>query len=196
AIGGFSRLVRKHLPENHPYGDKIDIVIDEGRRLEKMVKEILDFSRPPNLQREKEDLKRIIDQSLAIVSSLAEKKSVEIPPLPAQPLPLISLDSERLKQAFINLLSNAIDASPEGEKVIVSMRQRARAITVDFTDHGPGIPRSQREEIFSPFFTTKRHGTGLGLAIAKNIIEAHMGSLKVLDSPEKGSTFRVTLPVD
>jgi len=196
AIGGFSRLVKKNLPENHPYRDRIDIIIEEGHRLEKMVREILDFSRLPNLQREKEDLKRIIDQSLAIVSLLAEKKSVGVLLQSLPNLSLISLDSERLKQAFINLLSNAIDASPEGNQVIVSMRQRARSIIVDVTDHGPGIPRSRREEIFSPFFTTKRHGTGLGLGIAKNIIEAHRGSLEVLDNPDKGITFRVTLPAD
>lgn len=196
AIGGFSRLVKEHLPENHPYRDKIDIIIEEGFRLEKMVKEILDFSRPANLQREKEDMKGIIDRTLAVVSHLAEKKSVGVSLQPPPNLSLISLDSERLKQVFINLLSNAIDASPEGEKVIVSIRQRARSIIVDVTDHGPGIPRSQRAEIFSPFFTTKRHGTGLGLAVAKNIIEAHKGSLEVLDNPDRGLTFRVTLPVD
>jgi two-component system sensor histidine kinase HydH len=196
AIGGFSRLVKKHLPKNHPYRDKIDIIIEEGRRLEKLVKEILDFSRPPNLQREKGDMKGIIDQTLAIVSYLAEKKNVGVSLQPPPNLSSVSLDSERLMQAFINLLTNAIDASPEGEKVIVSMRQRARSIVVDVTDHGPGIPRSQRKEIFSLFFTTKRHGTGLGLAITKNIIEAHRGSVEVLDNPDKGVTFRVTLPAD
>jgi signal transduction histidine kinase len=195
AIGGFSRLVKKHLPDNHPYRDKIDIIIEEGRRLEKMVKEILDFSRPPKLRLKQEDIKGIVDQSLPIVSQQAERRNVGLSLELTHP-PLISLDSERLKQAFINLLSNAIDASPEGDQVIVSIRQRGRFIMVDVTDHGPGIPKSQREEIFSPFFTTKEHGTGLGLAIAKNIIEAHGGNLEVLEKPEKGTTFRVMLPVE
>ena len=196
AIGGFSRLVKKHLPKNHPYRDKIDIIIEEGRRLEKMVKEILNFSRPPNMNFEKEDIKGIIDQSLPIVSHLAEGKNVGLSLEPTPHLPLVSLDSERLKQAFLNLLSNAIDASPEGGQVIVSIRQGGRSIMVDVTDHGPGIPNSQRGEIFSPFFTTKKHGTGLGLAITKNIIEAHKGSLEILDKPERGTLFRVTLPAE
>lgn len=196
AIGGLSRLVRTHLPEDHPYREKIDIVIEEGQRLERMVTEILDFSRPSNLQLAKGDLREIIDQSQSVVSHLAEKKSVGVLIKPSPDLSPILLDPERLKQAIINLLSNAIDASPAGEKVIVSIEQKARSMIVDVTDHGPGIPGSQREDIFSPFFTTKQHGTGLGLAIAKNIIEGHKGRLEVVDNPDKGVTFRVTLPAD
>jgi signal transduction histidine kinase len=113
AIGGFSRLVKQHLPDNHPFRDKIDIIIEEGHRLEKMVREILDFSRPPNLKLKKEDIKGIMDLSLPIVSHLAERKNVGFFLEPPPHLPLISLDSERLRQAFINLL-NAIDVSPEG----------------------------------------------------------------------------------
>jgi signal transduction histidine kinase len=196
AMGGFSRLVKEHLPEDHAYRDKIDIVIKEGRRLEKLVGEILDFSRPPDLRRANADLREIIDQSLDVVSHLAEKKDISILIEQSPNIPRISLDSERLKQAIINLLSNAIDASPKGGTVTVSLQQKAHAVSVDVTDHGAGVPRDQREHIFSPFFTTKRHGTGLGLSIAKRIIEAHSGSLEVLDNPEKGTTFRITLATD
>ena len=101
----------------------------------------------------------------------------------------------RLKQCIINLLVNAIQASPEGEKVVVSTSVRDGLVNVDITDRGKGIPPEKEEEVFVPFFTTKSDGTGLGLPIARKIAEAHGGSLQVLKAPVKGATFRVSLPV-
>jgi signal transduction histidine kinase len=98
-----------------------------------------------------------------------------------------------MKQALINLLTNAIDASPEGEIVTVSSYQKGGKIIIDVSDHGCGVPIDRKEEIFSPFFTTKEHGTGLGLPIAKKIVEAHNGSMEVLENRQKGAIFRVML---
>ncbi len=100
----------------------------------------------------------------------------------------------RTEQVLINLLMNAVQASPEGETVIVSTSQEGGYVRIDVTDCGCGIPHEQKEEIFTPFFTTKKEGTGLGLAIVKKIIQAHEGDLEVLDNPEQGVTFRVLLP--
>jgi signal transduction histidine kinase len=109
-------------------------------------------------------------------------------------LPTVPFNAMQMEQVLINLLMNAVQASPDGETVTVSTSQEGGYVRVDVTDSGCGIPYEQKEEIFTPFFTTRKEGTGLGLAIVKKIIHAHEGSLKVLDNPEKGVTFSVLLP--
>ncbi len=107
----------------------------------------------------------------------------------------IRLDCARMERAFLNLVSNAIDATPEGKSVIVRTAFIDGKALFEVTDRGPGIPAEHRKKIFEPFFTTKQHGTGLGLAIALKVVEAHAGELKVLQSEEGGAVFRVFLPL-
>ena len=196
AIGGISRLVHKNLEENSPHRKKLDIIVEEVQRLEGMIKEMLDFSRPLELHRSEEDLNNVISQSLAIISDLAEERKVRVEWQSSQNSPLISFDAPRMKQALINLLMNAIEASPEGEIVTVSSYQKGRKLIIDVIDRGGGIQANKKEEIFSPFFTTKEGGTGLGLPIAKKIVEAHSGYLEVLENREKGVIFRVRIPYE
>lgn len=193
AIGGFSRLVHKNLEENSPHRKKLGMVVEEVRRLEGMIKEMLDFSRPLELHRSKEDMREVIRQSLAIVSDFAEGRKVKVEWQFSGDLPLVSIDAARMKQALINLLMNAVEASSEGEAVTVQSYQKWRNLIVDVSDNGCGVPIDKKEEIFSPFFTTKESGTGLGLPITKKIVEAHDGSLEVLENLEKGAIFRIIL---
>lgn len=195
AIGGFSRLLKKHLDEDDPYREKVDVIIEETLRLENMIKEMLDFTRPLQLYPAKGDVNQVVIQSLTVIAEMARDRNVTINHQLSQDLPPASFDAMRLKQALINLLTNAVDASPEGETVTIHSCQNRRNILLDVTDSGPGIPSDQREEIFSPFFTTKQEGTGLGLPIAKKIVEAHQGYIEVLDNLETGITFRVIIPV-
>lgn len=99
---------------------------------------------------------------------------------------------------FINLLTNAVQASPPGETVFISSVSEEERTIIDITDHGPGISADQKENIFTPFFTTKKEGIGLGLIMVKNIVSAHSGEVQFFDnpSPETGVTFRVILPKD
>ncbi len=196
AIGGFSRLVHKDLEENSPHRKKLGIIVDEVQRLEKMIREMLDFSRPLELHRSPEDIGTVVTQSLVIISDLAQQRRVEVEWRSSQKFPPISFDAARMKQALINLLTNAIEASPAGETVKVSCYQKGRRLIIDVIDRGGGIQANKREEIFSPFFTTKEDGTGLGLPIAKKIVEAHNGYLEVLENREKGVIFRVMLPYE
>lgn len=97
---------------------------------------------------------------------------------------------------LINLLTNAIQASPWGEPVLVSSSVKGENILIDVTDHGRGLAADQKEHIFTPFFTTKKEGIGLGLVMVKNIVSAHGGEVQFFDNPppEPGLTFRVVLP--
>jgi signal transduction histidine kinase len=196
AIGGFSRLIHRNLEEDSPHREKLGIIVEEVQRLERMIKEMLDFSRPLELHRSQEDMSKVISQSLAIVSNLAQERKVRVEWQSSQNLPLISFDAARMKQALINLLINAIEASPEEETVAVYSYRKGRRIIIDVSDQGCGIPVDKKEEIFSPFFTTKENGTGLGLPIVKKIIEAHQGYLEVLQNREKGVIFRIRIPYE
>jgi signal transduction histidine kinase len=108
---------------------------------------------------------------------------------------LVSIDGLRIKQVLINLLINAVEASSEGDVVKVCGYEEKGNFLIEIIDCGCGIPTDKREEIFSPFFTTKQGGTGLGLPIAKKIVEAHQGYLEVQNNSEKGVTFKVNIPI-
>jgi two-component system sensor histidine kinase HydH len=200
AIGGFSRLVQRHVSKCSCQEDvdchkKLNIVLGETQRLETLVEDMLDFSRPLELHPSDEDIRPIIIECIAIAEVVAKEKKVNIQSqLPKNERPLI-LDPMRMKQVLINLLVNAVHASPEHEVVTVKCYESRMKVLIDVIDKGCGIPPDKREKIFHPFFTTKREGTGLGLPIAKKIIEAHRGNIQVVDNPEQGLTFRIVLPL-
>jgi two-component system NtrC family sensor kinase len=100
-----------------------------------------------------------------------------------------------MEQVFINLLTNATQASRPGDPVEVRVAKAENAIEIDVIDHGSGIPPDKLETVFNPFFTTKQDGVGLGLAIVAKIIDGHGGKIAVESEPGQGATFRITLPV-
>ncbi len=195
AIGGLTQLVQRELGEDHPSHQKLEIVMQQARRLENLTKDLLDFARPLELQRTPTDLNRLIGESLQSVEMEAAKKGVMVALDLSESIPLIPVDALRLERVFINLIANAIQASPEGETVRIKTRLESGTALADIIDCGCGIKPDQRRTIFEAFFTTKREGTGLGLPIAKKIVAAHGGRLQFTDSPGKGTTFRVELPV-
>jgi len=160
-----------------------------------MMKDLLDFARPLALQREQEDLNKLIAESLSVVEDEAQRRKVNIRHTPSEKLPPVAMDTMRMERVLINLIMNAVQASPEGETVTVQTYRDGSSLVVDIADCGCGIPLDNREEIFNPFFSTKKEGTGLGLPIAKKIVEAHEGHIKILDNPEKGVTFRLMIPI-
>ena len=195
AIGGFSKQVQRNISRSHPDWGKMEIVLNEIERLEKMIRDMLDFSKPLHIQRSLEDISIILEESIAVIKPLAEKKNIELRVETFTPPPPLLVDRFRLIQVFINLLTNAIEASPDAQTVKIRLCTRGNDLVVEVVDRGSGIASEIRKDIFLPFFTTRKEGTGLGLPIVKKIIEAHKGSLEVLDNPTKGATFRIRLPV-
>lgn len=196
AIGGFAQMVHRHLEEGSQDQAKLGIVIKETRRLEAMVKDMLDFSRPLELDRHHEDVNEIVEECIALLRDPARERKVEIRTSLAPGLPPVSFDAMRMKQVIINLVMNAVQASPVGAAVLIGTRCNHSKYMIDVTDSGCGIPQEKREEIFRPFVSNKKDGTGLGLAIVKKIIEAHDGEVQILDNPQpEGVTFRVSLPL-
>jgi signal transduction histidine kinase len=195
AIAGLSRLVQKQVCEDSLSCEKLKIIMKEAQRLDSMVKEMLDFSRPLELHASEANIDEILSQCLEITREVAQEKQVKVRINFTLNSPFLFLDALRIKQAFINLLTNAIEASPEGETVTVSSYRKGGELIIDVSDRGCGISHDRREQVFSPFFTTKNGGTGLGLPITKKIVEAHQGRLEVFDNTEKGVTFRVVIPM-
>src|SRR5208337_5531561 len=193
AIGGFSRMVHGHLDEANPDRSKLEIVINEVQRLETSLKQMLDFSRPLQLDKSFQDLNQMIVESLIMIEDAAGERKLSIETHFAE-IPLVSFDPMRMKQVVINLVMNAIQASPLGKIVYISTQLEGKRLLIDVTDCGCGIPVEKRHEIFAPFVSTKKEGTGLGLAISKKIVEAHRGRIEILDNAELGVTIRISLP--
>jgi signal transduction histidine kinase len=195
AIGGYTRLVQKKLGRDDSSYEKLGVVINETARLEAMVKDMLDFSRPLRIERSKVDLNEIVKESVTIVEETTKIKDVKVETRLSNGLPAVSIDALRMKQVFLNLFLNAIEASPEREIVTVKTCLEDGYVRIDIADNGCGIPPEETDKIFTPFFTKKKGGTGLGLPIAKKIVQAHKGSLEVFNGTGNGATFKVTIPI-
>lgn len=196
AIGGFARQVSGKLDDHDPNKKKLAIVVNETGRLETMVRDMLDYGKPIALQSAESALNDVVSEVVEMAEPLASEREVDVKVDLSPSLPIVALDVHRFKQVLLNLLTNAIQASSEGDPVRVSTRiTDDRQIQLDVRDAGCGIETKDREMVFQPFFSTKRRGTGLGLPIVKKIVEAHGGTIRFFPNKKKGVTFRVELPM-
>ncbi len=194
-IGGFTtQLIRKTKDDQTL--STLNIISEEVRRLEELLKELRDYYLPRTLNLEEMDILGLLQEVYDLVKEDCERKKIETDFTRPGKSVLIKGDKDKLKQVFLNLLKNAIDAMEPGGRLVIENTLSENQAEITITDNGCGIPEESREKIFSPFFTTKRHGTGLGLNISKSIIEDHDSSSLTLKSEEgKGTTFKVTLPL-
>jgi two-component system sensor histidine kinase HydH len=195
AIGGYARSIKRKLADEDPHHEKLDIIVKETHRLDELTRDILDYARPVSLKRGLQDLNDLIRDCCPIAAEAADQRNVKIETFLSPSLRAISVDPGALKRVLLNLIINAVQASPEGGVVTVRTDLKGREAVISIADDGPGIPSKVREEIFSPFFTTKKEGTGLGLSIALKIVKAHGGSITISDHDGKGAIFKVALPV-
>ncbi|MBW4055696.1 MAG: GAF domain-containing protein [Proteobacteria bacterium] len=196
-IGGFAGRLLKSLPDETREHQYADTIVSEVSRLEKMLAEILAFSRKPTICFCVCDLEGIIQECLASCAATFEDHNIKITfSSKAQPWK-VSGDAHQLKQVFLNLILNACDAMPDGGKLLLTLERTSlgkEMIVATVEDTGGGIPEHMFQQIFNPFFTTKHHGTGLGLAIANRIILNHFGSIEAHNSGQ-GAVFKITLPL-
>ncbi len=193
-IGGFARQLTLKTKDDQTLS-KLNIISEEVRRLEELLKELREFYLPRTLNLEEMDVFGVLQEVYDLVKEDCKRKKIKIDFKILEKSLLIKGDKDKLKQVFLNLVKNAIDAMEEGGRLVVAQKLAREQVEITIRDNGCGIPEENREEIFSPFFTTKRHGTGLGLNISKSIIEDHEGgSLTLTSEVGKGTTFKVTLP--
>lgn len=195
AIGGFAKQVFEKLEPDNPDRKKLGLVIQETAHLESMVREMLDFGKPVELQFIEIDFNELVSDSVRVAQPMAKENGVELETNLARSLPSVVLDAPRVKQILSNLITNAIQASHTGDRVRVCTRLNSLGIVLEVADHGEGIAKEYHESIFHPFFSTKREGTGLGLGIVKKIVETHGGEVSFSANQEKGVTFTVRLPL-
>ncbi len=191
------------LKDDFRPGDKkyefIEILVKESNRLNRVVEDFLRFAKPQPLTAGNCDVMEELNNIATLVSAEANNRGVLLELKPAQ-LPAIEGDPEKLRQAFLNIILNGLQAAPRGGSVTITASreelkdQQPAGVNVCITDTGPGLPPEVRRKIFEPFFTTKEEGAGLGLAIAKKIIDAHGGLIEVESTPGAGATFCVRLP--
>lgn len=195
AIGGFAQRLHRDLEPDHPHRPKLEIIVDQVAHMEQMLRDMLDYSRPLKLNLAPQPLGALVEEVMGLCSLLAQEAGVRLVSRledgPARPM----MDGARIKQVLLNLVQNAVQASPRGGVVEVRARRQGRQAVVEVSDQGPGVPREHRDKLFSPFFTTKQGGTGLGLAISRKIVVAHGGCLELAEARRQGSTFVMTLPI-
>lgn len=189
SIKGSADLLARSSAERDPIARELgEIISSEVDRTNLLVTRFLDFARPLEPRREMADIAEIIDRA-------AGRAGVQIIRDFSEKVPKIGIDPALMEQVFINLLSNAAQASAAEEPVTVTTRLAEDAVEISVSDRGHGIPPDKIETIFNPFFTTKQTGVGLGLAIVAKIVDGHGGKMTVDSEPGKGSTFRLRLPV-
>ena len=184
----------------------IELVERGIKHLNKLVVDVTQFSRQKELERSEVDLHESLERSIDLVSDKIHEKNATVERAFAGGDIVGQWDAYQLRQVFVNVIANAVDASPENSEVLISTEllpaqadgdgQPPKSYArVTIADRGQGMDKTTRDRIFEPFFSTKKRGTGLGLAIVKQIVEQHGGRISVASEPGKGSQFKIDLPV-
>lgn len=201
AIKTLTQLLPERLDDEEFRNHFLNIASGEVDRISSLLNELLEFARPSDPKLEFEDINSILDGMVLLISTESKKKQIQIIKQYDPELPRIKVDREQIKQVFLNILLNAIEATPENGEIRVKTRSFKKPggepyVQIEFTDTGCGIPSEYLEEIFNPFFTTKTTGSGLGLSISNQIVQDHRGYIEVESKERKGSSFYVNLPIN
>jgi len=198
SIGGFAGRLTKKLPHDSNEWGHADLIVREVLRLESILSEILLFSKKATICYHRCNLAQIVKESLAVVTPPLEEKRISVTTRFSRQKLVLLGDGQQLKQVFINIILNAVDAMGSGGKLVVQATpdelDGKEAVCVRISDTGGGIPIEALSSIFTPFYTTKENGTGLGLPIANRIITNHGGKIQVVNKPGHGVEFKVILP--
>ncbi len=196
SIRGTAEILKDDYKPGDPKHEFIEIQIKETERLNRVVEDFLHMARPQPVDMRPCQVQDELDTILFLVSNDARERQIKLVLQPPAVPVIISADGEKLRQAFLNIAINALQATPPGGSVIISTTVYQTALCeIRFRDTGPGIDAETLGRIFEPFFTTKPDGTGLGLAITRRIIESHGGTLLVESEPGHGTTVTVRLPM-
>jgi len=194
-VNGAIEIVAEHAQAGTPQAEFAGIAQKELRRLDDLVTRFLAYARPHPPALRLVESGRVVEQVVALLRPELERQGVSARVDPASAWPPLSVDPEQIQQVLLNVLLNAVQASPRGSTVRVHSRTEPRFLAIDVSDEGPGIPEEHLSQVFDPFFTTKPRGTGLGLAVSARIVNAHHGSIDARRNAEHGTTVSIRLPL-
>jgi signal transduction histidine kinase len=198
AIGGFARRLAKKIPADSIEAGYVATIIEEEQRLENMLEEVLCYAKKATICYERCSIFEIVENSLAIMSHILKKNRVTLQKAFSKKNITLYADCQQLKQVFINLFQNALDVMPEGGNlrvaIVSSTLGNRSAVAIKIADTGGGVPDALKNNLFTPFFTTKTTGTGLGLPIVNRIVSNHNGKIRVRNHSGGGAEFTVILP--
>lgn len=174
----------------------VEVSKREVARLDQIIGQFLRALRPTQPAFERASVREVLDQTLEFLKHEIQDRDVLVEVESAEDVPLALIDRAQIKQAFFNIVRNAIQAMSNGGLLKIVLGSTDRFVVVSFKDTGPGIPADSLGNIFEPYFTTKAEGTGLGLMIVQRIVRDHGGELEVRSEPNSGTTFTLFLPRD
>ncbi len=200
-ITSVAQILQREVDLTPAHRELVEAMLSESQRLNALIGDLLTFGRPVPLERRPTDLHQLLDGCLHLYAGEIRKRSVELRKAYDPQLPTLLVDQDKLIQVILNVLKNALEATPPGGIVTVGTRPHSTDgkgdvgyVEVSISDTGCGILPNDRDRIFDLFFTTKPRGSGLGLPICRRIIEDHGGAIAVESRPEQGTTFTMTLP--
>gem|GEM_PF-1147283 len=189
------QTMKSELKDNNDAIIELSIIDEEVERANRVIKSLMEFGKPSKNEKKISSLNDIIEDVLIIINKYVFQHKVKINFNKGE-LPYSKFDKEQLKQAFVNLIFNAVEAMPQGGEIsILTEIVSGNWIKVIFKDTGIGIEESNLKDIFNPFFTTKEEGTGLGLPIVHRIIEEHEGIIKASSTVGEGTQFEILFPI-
>ncbi len=187
-------LLEKKVIQFEPQNQLASIIREEADRLNRIVTEFLDFARPQIPKMEQVRIETILEKNLHFLGPELDRRRIEVQKDFIPGSQTIPVDQDLLYRAFLNILLNSVQAMSEGGKIGIKVRYLSREAIIEINDSGAGLSEEERAKAFQPFFTTKEKGSGLGLAIVKNIIEAHNGSIQMVNSESGGTSVVISLP--
>ena len=203
-IKGSADMLTRKVAQSEPLvGELAGYISSEVNRLNALVVRFLDFARPSKLETRPETISEIVGRALAAATASIPDSGVKIERQYAQDVPLASVDAQLCEQVFINLITNAIQSmQAQDESLERTLRLSIQAevsngmcgVGAIVEDTGPGVPQELREQIFNPFFTSKKEGVGLGLSIVAKIVDDHRGTIRLEDNVPRGARFHVFFP--
>ena len=201
AVMGYTSIILEDMREGDMRYEALKTIERESLRVREIVRNLLDFARRDTLQKVESDIGEVVEDTISLVIHMADLANIQIERNYKENLPKVIVDTNQMKQVFINLINNACHAMQGGGKLIIttdmnSKRDDGDYILITFKDTGYGIPQQALEKIFEPFYTTKgEKGTGLGLSVSYGVVKDHRGDIIVKSKEGEGSEFTVMLPV-
>jgi signal transduction histidine kinase len=195
SIRGTAEILKDDYQPGNPKHEFIEIQIRETERLNRVVEDFLRMARPQPSEMNRCSLVEELETVVTLVSRDAHDRGVTLRLEPFPDEAVVTANCEKLRQAFLNIVINALQATPAGGRAGIALLKVDSGYEISFCDSGTGIDADSLARIFEPFFTTKPDGTGLGLAITRKIIEVHGGTISIASEAGKGTTVVVTLPI-